>query len=180
MLSNFDACLDFTLKAEGGFVNDPRDSGGATKNGITLTTLTDWRQQHGEPPPPLTDLQNISTAEVRAIYGAEFWNRVNGDNLPYGVDLMVFDFGVTAAPARSARMLQVVLREPVKADSWIGPKTLDVLSALYAVNPQQLIGWLYAAQGAYYKSLSAYATFGTGWTNRLDKRKDAALAMLSL
>lgn len=179
MLGNFDKCLAFTLVAEGGFSDNPKDPGGATEHGITLNTLADWREQHSEPSPPLADLQNISADEVRAIYGAEYWNRINGDQLPAGVDLMVFDFGVTSAPARSARLLQIVLRAPVIADSWIGPQTIMAVNTLCVAGAPELIEYLYTAQCNFYKSLSAFATFGAGWMNRLDKRKALALTMRS-
>lgn len=39
----FYEAVDHLIQAEGGFVNDPKDSGGATKYGITLKTLQDFR-----------------------------------------------------------------------------------------------------------------------------------------
>jgi lysozyme family protein len=42
MADGFDACLAFTLREEGGYVDDPADPGGATNMGITLATYRQW------------------------------------------------------------------------------------------------------------------------------------------
>ena len=42
MDDNFDACLAFTLKEEGGYSDNPADPGGATNMGITLATYRQW------------------------------------------------------------------------------------------------------------------------------------------
>jgi lysozyme family protein len=42
MTDRFDICLAFTLKTEGGYVDNPADPGGATNMGITLATLRQW------------------------------------------------------------------------------------------------------------------------------------------
>ena len=39
---NFDTCLAFTLKAEGGYSDNPADPGGPTNMGITLATYRQW------------------------------------------------------------------------------------------------------------------------------------------
>ena len=44
MADRFDACLAFTLREEGGYVDDPADPGGATNMGITLATPPVVRQ----------------------------------------------------------------------------------------------------------------------------------------
>jgi hypothetical protein len=42
MDDNFDTCLAFTLKEEGGYSDNPADPGGATNMGITLATYRQW------------------------------------------------------------------------------------------------------------------------------------------
>jgi type VI secretion system secreted protein VgrG len=45
---NYPAAIDFALSHEGvGYVDDPRDPGGATRFGITLATLQDFVRRHG-------------------------------------------------------------------------------------------------------------------------------------
>lgn len=172
---NFANCLAFTLKEEGGYGDDPRDPGGATDRGVTLATLTRWRQDHGEPTPPLSDLQNISAAEVKAIYGSMFWNTVNGAQLPLGVDHMVFDHGVTSGPGTSARLLQSIIHLPAdQIDGYIGPITLEAVSLL---TQGSVINAVYGVQKTFYRQCSAFATFGDGWLARLDRRAALALTM---
>jgi lysozyme family protein len=43
MEDRFGSCLAFTLRQEGGHVDDPADPGGATNMGITLATYRIWR-----------------------------------------------------------------------------------------------------------------------------------------
>lgn len=171
MQSNFDACVAFTLAAEGGYVEDIRDSGGATNMGITLRTLRNWRGDQLLSP---RDVKALTKDEAEAIYGAAFWNPVRGDDLPVGLDLVTFDFGVNAGPRRSAMELQQALG--VAADGWIGSVTLG---ACNANDPAALITALTLAHEAYYRALPTYRTFGRGWTNRAERAKAAALRMLA-
>ena len=43
---NFAACLAFTLKYEGGYVDHPSDPGGATNHGVTIATLSVCPMRH--------------------------------------------------------------------------------------------------------------------------------------
>jgi len=52
MEDRFDICVAFTLRQEGGYVDDPADPGGATNMGITLATYREWSND-----PHLGDLQ---------------------------------------------------------------------------------------------------------------------------
>ena len=42
MKDNWTECLAQILKAEGGYVDDPRDNGGATNMGVTKKTYENW------------------------------------------------------------------------------------------------------------------------------------------
>lgn len=164
----FDACLDHVLAAEGGFVNNPADPGGATNFGITRRTLSDFRDAEVSE----IDVRALTRAEAREIYRARFWIPMRCAELPAWVDLMVFDFGVNGGPGRSLRLLQGSIG--VKADGSIGPITL---AAARACRAPELIGRLAEGRMAYYRGLDGFQTFGRGWTRRVETARHAALGM---
>ena len=71
MTDRFDICLAFTLKTEGGYVDNPADPGGATNMGITLATLRQWSDDPGLGP---TQVEDITQRTARAIYRSLYWN----------------------------------------------------------------------------------------------------------
>lgn len=170
-MDRFSECLAFTLREEGGYCDDPRDPGRATNMGITLATLRAWT---GNPRLTAADIRGIRRSVAAGIYRAEYWNKLRCDALPTGIDLMVFDFGVNAGAAGSARLLQTMLGFiGDDLDGCIGPQTLDAVAA-YA--PRTAIGTLAAAQVAHYRTLAEFDDFGAGWLARTGRRKTAALA----
>lgn len=170
----FATCLAFTLKAEGGFCDNPHDPGGATCQGITLATLRNWT---GDDSLGVAAVRDISPATVQAIYGSDYWNKMQCGAMPAGIDLMVFDMGVNAGPARSVRMLQRALGfPPADVDGCVGPQTL---AATRKADPAALIARLADMQAAYYRSLPTFNVFGNGWLSRVDQRRRAAIAMLT-
>lgn len=174
MDENFTTCLDFTLREEGGFVDNPADPGGATNLGITLAT---YRTYTDDPSAGVGQIQDLSQTVAARIYRMEYWNPIRGDALPAGVDLSVFDFGVNAGIYGSARLLQRALGFSGSAvDGCIGPETLG---AVAKADPRTVIGSLYTLQSDFYRSLAEFDVFGQGWLNRTVARREAALAMLT-
>ena len=166
--SDYPSCLAFVLEREGGYVDDPLDPGGATNLGITLATLGAWRHTAVTK----DDVKNLTTADADAIYRANYWNAVHADNLPAGVDLMVFDCAVNTGNGRSARMLQAAVG--ATQDGAIGPATL---AAVNAKDPKALIADLAARRIAFYQSLSTFDHFGKGWVARTNAAKALALQL---
>ena len=169
-MDTFSTCLTFTLREEGGFVNNPRDPGGATNLGITRQQLAEWRDCNCS----VADVRTLSLAEAEAIYGARYWNVVQGDALPAGLDLMVFDFGVNAGPSRAARMLQSAVG--VVADGSIGPQSL---AAAESCDAKAALQSMILLQERYYHACAGYPVFGSGWLARLARRHAAAVGMLA-
>ena len=99
MQSNFARALANVLVHEGGFVNHPKDPGGATNKGITIATFRKWVKRDGT----IDDLKNISAADVAKVYRKHYWDKVRGDDLPSGVDYAVFDYAVNSGPGRAAK-----------------------------------------------------------------------------
>ncbi len=169
MKSNFPTCLAFTLKQEGGWANNPNDPGGCTMEGVTLPAYQKWK---GDTSLTCTDLHGISSDEVAGVYEQDYWEPVQGDALPSGVDMMVWDMAVNAGVSGSGRLLQAVLGVP--ADGRIGPATM---AAVASQTPATLINNLAAHQSDYYKSLHGFKYFGKGWLSRVEARRQMALQL---
>lgn len=162
---NFSASLAATLKHEGGWSDHPRDPGGATMKGITLATYRLW---HSNPRLKADDLRAIPKAEVQAIYEAMYWNAVQGDELPHGIDHMVFDMAVNAGVRRSSLQLQTAIGMSGRdLDGVIGPRTLE---ATRTQDYMALINTLADLHERHYRSLSTFDAFGRGWLRRLAQR----------
>lgn len=171
--SNFDSCLALVLGAEGGFSNDARDRGGATNFGITIGTLTDWRRSRApDATVTIDDVRALTLDEAKEIYRSRYWNVLRCEDLPPGVDLLVFDFGVNAGTGRSARVLQQVLG--VEQDGSIGPVTLNGLNTCPA---DKIIRDFSACRLDFYRGLDDFRVFGAGWTNRTNSMLEAAMRM---
>lgn len=173
-MSALDECLEFTLREEGGYVNDSRDPGGATNMGITLATYRAWCD---DPQADAAKLRALSRSTVTCIYGSDYWNRLRCGALPAGLDLLVFDFAVTCGTIRSARELQAALGLPVaEIDGSIGPETLLKVRLAYG---SDLLARLVKRQVMFYHVLPTFPIFGNGWLARTERRRVKAVAMAS-
>ena len=169
MRANFDPSLRRVLQHEGGYVNDPRDPGGATNKGVTQAVYDDWRASTGK---PKQSVRSITADEIGAIYRKLYWDKVRGDDLPAGVDYAVFDFAVNSGVNRAARFLQRVVG--AAEDGAIGPKTI---AAAKAVPAARIIDSISAERLHFLRGLGTFATFGNGWTRRVVEAQQAAKAM---
>lgn len=169
MIDNFEKSLKEVLKHEGGFVDHPKDPGGATNKGITIATFRKWMGKDST----VEQLKRITDDQVAHIYRKAYWNAVKGDELPSGIDYAVFDFGVNSGPARAIKYLQTVLS--VTADGKIGPMTI---AAAKSANASQVINALCDRRLEFLKALKTFATFGKGWTNRVLGVRISALDMV--
>lgn len=162
-IARFDACLDFTLLEEGGFANNPRDRGKATNMGITIATLTRWRQRT-DPSAAVTvaDVRALTRAEARQIYFAWYWNANRCEAMPIPVDLTVFDFACNSGGA----IREIQERLGVQADGVVGPLTL---TAMQRFDPADLAERICDARMEYLRSLESWADFQDGWISRVER-----------
>ena len=169
MIENFEEALAAVLVHEGGYVDHPKDPGGATNRGITHRTFAAFLRLNGL---PQRHVRDITDAEVKAIYREQYWNAIKGDDLPSGVDYAVFDFAVNSGPARAARFLQRVVG--VAEDGVIGQMTL---AAVHAVSARQIVSELCANRLAWLKRLKHWPTFGRGWSRRVEEVRAKAMRL---
>lgn len=175
MKQNFDAALTAVLKHEGGFVNHPKDPGGATNKGITIGTLKRLGiDVDGDGDSDIVDLKALRHEHVARVYRLFYWDAVKADLLPSGVDYTAFDFAVNSGPSRAAKHLQAALG--VEQDGDIGPGTI---AAMAKADPAKVIDAIYASRMRFLRGLKTWPTFGKGWTRRVDDVRSMSLALAS-
>ena len=169
MMSNYSTCLEIILEHEGGFVNHPKDPGGVTNHGVTKRVYDEWIGKKST----VEEMRNLTHEDVAPIYKKNYWDRAKCDQLPSGVDLCVFDWGVNSGVSRSAKALQRIVG--VKQDGGIGPMTLQAVSEVEA---EEIIEQMHYMRDNFYRSLDTFETFGKGWTRRNNETREKALEML--
>ena len=175
MQRNFAAALSAVLKHEGGYVDHPSDPGGATNLGITHKTLAAWRKVVPFTKLPKSEIKALTRDEAAAIYRANYWNAIHGDDLPAGIDYAVMDYAVNSGPGRAAKTLQRLVGVP--EDGQIGPVTLAAVGKVHPTNIASLINAYCDARMAFLTKLPTFATFGKGWTARVKGVRSLALEM---
>lgn len=143
MRSTLSAYMPELLKHEGGYVDHPRDPGGATNMGITLGTLSRWRGR----PATKMEVRSLTRDEAEKIYRYWYWNKIDADLLPAGPDAALFDVAVNSGPGRAKAWLPLI--------SGKGP-----VAAVKAVC---------ARRRAFFRSLRTFDVFGKGWMRRVNE-----------
>ena len=169
---NFAASLKLVLKSEGGYVNNPKDPGGATNKGVTLATF----RRYVKPAGTIKDLKALTDDQAGIVYRRQYWDAIVGAELPDGVDYAVFDLAVNSGPGRAARYLQQVVRVNA-VDGRIGPATLKAVRAMPAAD---VINALCDRRLTFLRGLLGWPTFGKGWASRVKSVRAAALKMAAV
>ena len=169
MQSNWQKAFEQMLASEGGFVNHPSDPGGMTNLGVTKATWENWVGRESDE----KEMRGLTPEKVEPLYKKKFWDACRCDELPSGIDYLVFDFAVNAGCGRSAKVLQTAVG--ATPDGGIGPMTL---AAVNAVPEAELIEKFSQAKEDFYRSLNTFETFGKGWLNRVAAVKVKATTML--
>ena len=112
----FDKLFDRLIAHEGGYVNHPKDPGGATNKGVTQRVYDDYRRRNGL---PTRDVRQLQEAERLNIFRGSYWNPIKGDQLPAGVGYVVYDGAVNSGVSQSVKWLQRALG--IKADGQTDP-----------------------------------------------------------
>ena len=165
----FEECLARVLKHEGGYVNDPLDSGGRTNLGVTQRV---WEEFVGHPVTE-ADMRALTPEKVGKLYKQKYWNAAYCEVLPKGLDYVVFDFAVNAGTGRAVKTLQSTIG--ILADGVIGPRTM---AAINDANTKDLIAKFSDARTDFYQGIVArkpdQARFINGWLRRVEEARQLA------
>lgn len=159
--------IDDVLTREGSeFTNDPSDSGGPTKYGITQATLSAWRREKVSE----QAVRTLTRDEARLIYYQRYvldpgFGAVLEISALVAAELV--DTGVNTGPARATEMLQRCLNafnrnqsdyRDVRVDGDCGASTITALKSFLKLRGLDgeavLLRALNALQGEFYISLA--------------------------
>lgn len=161
-MAPFEEAIEELLPIEGGYSNDPADSGGETNFGITVAVARAFGYMG-----PMRDMKR---ADAIAIYRERFWSSLALDSIqavsvPLALEL--FDISVNLGPERAGTFLQRALNvlnnsaahyPDVTVDGRVGPMTFAALRAYArhrgADGERVLLLALNALQGAWYIELA--------------------------
>ena len=162
---SFSQALAFTLKEEGGYVDDPADRGGATNRGITQATYDTYRHHKGLPAHGVRDIEDLEAAD---IYQAMYWSPAHCAELEARLGICHFDWAVNHGVHGAVATLQQALG--VSPDGIFGPATRV---ALGSKPPEQTItNYLAIRRRWYMDRVNAepdQAKFLAGWLGRVDR-----------
>jgi lysozyme family protein len=174
----FNECIPIVLKSEGGYANDPDDSGGETYQGISRRNWPKWEgwniideykktnvlRNNDYINDPLLDKMVID------FYYAEFWKPLNLEGIENkNSALQIFDFAINAGQSRAIKTAQRLSGSYV--DGKIGPDTIAKINNMGVCFYSR---YMYARK-EYYQYLVKLkprnAKFLNSWINRVEHSK---------
>ena len=161
-MSTFDKAWKKTGLAEGGYVDDPDDSGGATNWGITERVARKWGYTG--------HMRNLPKSSATQIAKSEYWDVMSLDGisaLSKGIALEMFDTGFNAGTGRASKFLQRSLNvfnrkgkdyNDIVVDGAVGPKSVATLKSFLDKRGKEgevvMLRALNALQGEFYVELA--------------------------
>lgn len=190
MYGNFNACYEVTRAYEGGRVDNKKDPGGRTNKGVTQNTYNAWLKMQGR---PAKDVYQITDAETKQIYQDEYWKPSRCDELPRGLDMIVFDTAINSGVNRAGVLLQAALNAKLPpnapkldVDGRIGSKTIEATDRFGTAALRDLIDDYCNRRLAFLKAIRhkktgelLWTAFGKGWGARVGNVRTVGKSMLT-
>lgn len=159
---------------EGGYVDHPRDPGGATNMGITIHTMRALKMDlDNDGDIDKDDVKKITVKIATGIYKKRYWDPVEGDRAPSGLDAVLLDGAINSGPRASVRWFQRAAG--LTPDGILGPITRRAISN---VNPREAVLRTIEERLKSVRQFRNYDTFGKGWENRIEHLRQFALTLL--
>ena len=165
---NFDRSLNRVLVHEGGYSNHPSDPGGPTNWGITIGDARRYWKRYAT----ADDVRAMPKSTAMKIYRTQYWDAMRCDELPFGLDYAVMDYGVNSGTARAIKVLERLVFLP--AD---GKPDDSLIKSIAYRDTKDLIAKLCDERLRFLRGLKTWPVFGVGWGRRVAEVRAAALSM---
>lgn len=170
-----------TLRFEGGFVNDPKDPGGATNWGISIRYLKARGDYDGDGwldgdidhdgDIDVSDIKNMTVEEAVGLYKTGFWDKYHYSEIgDCTVAARAFDMTVNMGARNAGKILQRALNDTgcsLAVDGIVGPNTRKQINE---VDADTLMAHIRLEQASYYLDLikrhPSLEKFKNGWLKR--------------
>ena len=119
-------------------------------------------------------MRALTPVDVAPLYKAKYWDKIKGDELPDGVDYVVFDCAINSGPGRAIKFLQGCVGADM--DGVLGPKTL---AAVRAADAKALVEDYAKRRLSFLQDLPTWGTFGKGWGRRVAEVQQSGLSMVA-
>lgn len=167
-----EVAFPWVIGIEKGFQKDPEDPGNWTGGKVGVGRLVGTKYGVAAASYPDLDIENLTLEHAQLIAKNDFWDKFQGDQMPGGVSLSVFDFGYNAGIHEGIVVLQRTLDLP--EDGSVGPITLRSLSSR---DPAWVIRTYYIERMAAYRKMKNWEHDGRGWSARAASTRDKALSV---
>lgn len=173
---NREEAIALMIRVEGGFVDNPRDPGGATKYGITQRTLDAYAYlpTFATQPRP-ANVADLTEQQAAWLYRKIDWDVMRCDEMPPALACLLLNSAINQGEPTSVRLLQASLS--VEQDGIVGPDTLAAIRSWKSpYMPEQTLAEEFAARAAVrYASLYGHEDWAElGWFRRLFRVYSAA------
>jgi len=116
----FEAAFKFMIAHEGGYINDSKDRGGATKFGISKRSY------------PKINIKSLTIDDAKAIYKRDFWdNQRYKDINDITLSIKIFDLSVNMGPINAHKLIQKALNcegGNILEDGVLGSRTITTVN----------------------------------------------------
>lgn len=162
--------LRVVLNNEGGYTDNPKDTGGKTKYGVTEYTL---KKAIKDGVIPEKEVRELTIKDAAKIYDYRYWITCRANLMPEPLNLVHFDTAVLHGNGGANRILQRTLTSmgfPITIDGGYGSETHSAFKAALQVYGQDKIIRMYLIKRKLYTQeirtpRNEWAF--NGWMNRL-------------
>jgi lysozyme family protein len=178
LTTNFDTAFNYLVSVDEGtkYTNNPSDSGGPTKYGITKRTYQNFYDALVLD----SEIENMTAATAKQIYRVDYWSPLRCEEIiPLAFAVAFFDCGVLYGVKTTALLIQRALSlcsATLKLDGILGDKSIGFINSIGGGSNVLRSSLAHSFYGLLLSHIDDVITanpknevFRQGWINRADR-----------